>query len=187
MKKFVAAGIAILFLGLIGLGVYGWKNPGTRAKLEGLLAALYSRTATHRDSQMSLTGLQVPNDGPVPPGTSINAESVKAIRSLLLERNFEKLNSLLENYENTLVDKDDLLDVYNAFTFSDPKTESILIEWVNKFPGEYRPYLARGTYYVNMGYVCRGTKYAEDTTTEQFENMESIFPSPDRTSTRLCG
>ncbi len=175
MKKFVASAVVILFFGaLFGAGIYGWKNPDTRAKLKDFFASLYDRVLdVGRADHISTP--PVSNVGAVPFRTSMNIESIKAIRALLMDRNFEKLNALLENYEKTYGVKDDLIDVYDSFSVYEPGLEDMFSEWVAKFPDNYQPYLARGVYYVYMGYASRGTAWAKDTTNAQFAKMEHYF------------
>ncbi len=44
--------------------------------------------------------------------------------------------------------------------------------WVKKYPSSYQAFLVRGIYNENLAWKRRGTKYAKDTTKEQFDGFD---------------
>ncbi len=109
-----------------------------------------------------------------------NKYPILVIRNMLLNKDFEKLNTALEGYqkayEQDIANEDKLLDVYlQAFIFKESSSKALLDEWVKSFPNNYQPYLARASYYFNMGWKARGGKYISETTDNQIEGMEDYF------------
>ncbi|MBF0330141.1 MAG: tetratricopeptide repeat protein [Nitrospirae bacterium] len=101
------------------------------------------------------------------------------IRKMLSNKDFEKLNITLADYqkayEKDVRNEDDLLDAYLAFSVNDLHYEALLNEWVKSHPNSYQSYLARASYFFNLGWKSRGTKWASETTDKQIEKMESYF------------
>ncbi len=101
------------------------------------------------------------------------------IRGMLESRRFDALNSLLHKYQvasETIPLAEDLLFAgYNAFRKNDPRYEGLMTDWIKKFPNMYQPYLARAEYYYNAAWNARGTKWATETTQEQFQGMNTNF------------
>lgn len=101
------------------------------------------------------------------------------IREMLSNKDFKKLNIALSDYqkayEKDVRNEDNLLDAYVAFSVSDAYYEALLNEWVKSHPDSYQPYLARASYFYNLGWKSRGGKWANDTSDKQIEGMKSYF------------
>ena len=107
-----------------------------------------------------------------------NVPTVK-IRKLLLNRSFNELNILLDDYQRKF-EKDFryeylLYDAYDAFSVPEPAYRDLFDAWVNQYPDFYQPYLARAFYFEMMGWESRGYQWAKDTSDEQFAKMEHFF------------
>ncbi len=101
------------------------------------------------------------------------------IISLLKQKKYVELESLLEKYQKTY-EKDyqnefNLELAYWSFYTSDPSLESYLKEWIKQYPNSYSARLARGVYYTKMGWVKRGKKFIGKTPPEQIYKMEKAF------------
>ncbi len=112
-------------------------------------------------------------------GYPLKSVNLKELRYSLLEKNYEKLNTIIETYQNEFLsdfhNEFKILDAMTAFEAPDQVTKNLLDEWVAKFPDFFQPYLARGCYYYNMGWESRGHKWANETEKEQFARMENYF------------
>lgn len=101
------------------------------------------------------------------------------IREMLSNKDFKKLNITLSDYqkayEKDVRNEDNLLDAYVAFSVNDAYYEGLLNEWVKSYPDSYQPYLARASYFYNLGWKSRGGKWANDTSDKQIEGMKSFF------------
>ena len=71
--------------------------------------------------------------------------------------------------------EDSLLDAFLAFSVNDANYEALLNDWVKSYPGSYQPFLARASYFYNLGWKSRGGKWASETTDKQHEGMRSYF------------
>ena len=102
-----------------------------------------------------------------------------AVRGIFLNKEYEKLNATLSDYqkayENDVRNEDNLIAAYEAFSTTEDYYEALLNEWVKIYPSAYQPYLARGFYFMKLGWKSRGGKFAKDTTEEQLEGMRKYF------------
>lgn len=109
-------------------------------------------------------------------GYPIQTVPVIKIRQLLLNKEYSKLNSLLDTYQKEFEEdfhyESKLFDAYNTFSATEPTYQSLFDEWVKKYPNNYQPYLARAFYLTEMGWENRGYGWAKDTSKEQFAKME---------------
>lgn len=106
------------------------------------------------------------------------------IRQLLLNRKYNKLNNLLDDYQKKF-EKDfrneyQLYDAYGAFTVSIPAYEKFLNEWIAEFPDSCHPHIAKAFFLDEMGWESRGYKWAKDTTKEQFQTMREYHQQAKR-------
>lgn len=115
-------------------------------------------------------------------GNTVQADKypILIIRDMLVNKDFEKLNTLLEDfqkaYEQDVANEDNMLDAYDrGFFFKESGYETLLDEWVKNFPDHYQPYLARASYYYRMGWDARGGKFSSETSDNQIENMKDYF------------
>ncbi len=104
---------------------------------------------------------------------------ISSLREMLKKREFEKLNVLLlqyeEAYEEDVSNEVALFDAYRAFAVNDSTYEALMDEWIAAYPESHQPYLIRASYFHKQGWVSRGSKWAKDTSEEQFEGMRNYF------------
>lgn len=104
---------------------------------------------------------------------------VITIREMLSNKDFNTLNITLSDYqkayERDVRKEDDLLDAYFSFSVNDSYYEALLNEWVKSHADSYQPYLARASYFYNLGRESRGGRWAKDTTDKQIEGMKSYY------------
>lgn len=96
-------------------------------------------------------------------------------RALLMEGRYTELDrqmsGLQQAYGRGAISDEQLSGAFRAFYYSDSAMETKLDQWVAEFPRSYAALLSRGIYYMAMGWSRRGSKYARDTTDEQFAGM----------------
>lgn len=101
------------------------------------------------------------------------------IRKMLSNKDFKKLNTTLldyhKAYQQDIHNEDALLDAFLAFSIGDGSYEPLLNDWVSNHPESYQPYLARASYFYNLGWKSRGGKWGVETTDEQLEAMRNYF------------
>lgn len=101
------------------------------------------------------------------------------LREMLLNKEFEKLNISLSDYqkayEKDVQKEDDLIDAYFAFSVSGTDYEELLNQWVDSHPDSYQPYLARASYFHYLGWESRGGKWASETSHYQIKKMQEYF------------
>ncbi len=154
--------IRALLIALPGLGM-AWGSGAAESGAEG-------NQIPHHNIQSSFKSSTV---------FASNTISILAIRKLLVAKDFQKLNSILaayqKDFEKDFRTEDKLFDAYDAFAVNDPRYEALLSEWVNRYSDSYQPYLARASYFDKLAWKRRGTKWASETSKEQFEGMEAYF------------
>ncbi|RJQ56702.1 MAG: DUF4034 domain-containing protein [Nitrospiraceae bacterium] len=98
---------------------------------------------------------------------------------LLKKRSYVELDSLLEELQTALerdLGKDFVYrTTWDAFDRPNPAFERLLNEWISSRPQSPYGYLARATYYHASGWKSRGTKWAHETSADQFSQMEHFF------------
>ncbi|OGQ50798.1 MAG: hypothetical protein A3J24_01660 [Deltaproteobacteria bacterium RIFCSPLOWO2_02_FULL_53_8] len=128
----------------------------------------------------------LPDPGPSIDHTPVNIEDSSEltaainIQNLILQRDYAGLNEWIDSAQRAAE-----ADVANNGSkalvavrfFSDNFIEydEFFYEWTAAYPNDYQPYLARAFYEFGLGYESRGTKWAHETTEEQFEGMEKHF------------
>lgn len=130
-----------------------------------LLAVVFSLTLI-----FSVTGWAEPNS---------NAEMDEHILVLVKAQNFDKLESIIEKIE-TDYEKDYLNErpvdlVFDSFYRAREDLERLLSNWVRAKPTSYAAYMARGIYYTKLGWVKRGTRFIDKTTSQQLDGMTYFF------------
>ncbi|MCK5667282.1 MAG: DUF4034 domain-containing protein [Thiotrichaceae bacterium] len=99
--------------------------------------------------------------------------SVITMRKLFVNKNFTKLTAEIEKYQQRY--EDDITEeiafdiAFNGFEIPEPSYEQLFEQWIEQYPTSYIPLLARSSYYANMGWYIRGDKFANQTSSEQFE------------------
>lgn len=115
---------------------------------------------------------------PVTPDT-LEVSDIAELRQLLEKEQFNKLNTVLQAYqeifENNQADEYRLHDAYRTFECTVPAYEALLQKWLQATPDAYQPYLAMARYYYARGWASRGTKWATDTSVQQYADMNNFF------------
>lgn len=100
-------------------------------------------------------------------------------RQLLQQGKYELLNQQLEQLlqatSKDIANEEKWFTAYKAFEYNGSGYEDLLNTWVNRFPDDYQPYLARGAYYHNLGWESRGHKWSSETDQKQIETMREYF------------
>lgn len=115
----------------------------------------------------------------LPKSSQNSCSSQFEIFDMIRNKNYDGLEGSLracqENYEKDVNAEIALYSAYEAFNSSYPSLEPALNDWVNKYPSSYVARLARGNYLMHKGQRARGTKWASDTTEQQFQAMNETF------------
>jgi tetratricopeptide (TPR) repeat protein len=114
------------------------------------------------------------------PDTGAYPKSIKLkIRKQFIQKKFSVLNRVLHRAqiasEENIEAENALYASYSAFRVPDISYETIFNQWVEDFPNTYQPYLARASYYYNMGWHSRGGKWANGTPKENIDLMKEYF------------
>lgn len=176
----------LIYLFIICLSAFGFLNKDhfiAWYKQIDNLATQSSNNATDiPKNPTTATGTSLSPTAEKQGGNSVQANTyaISAIRDALVNKDFKKLNSALENYqkayEQDIANEDDVFDTYyQAFFFKGSGYEALLDEWVQSYPDHYQPYLARASYYCRMGWDARGGKFASETSDDQIESMKNFF------------
>jgi tetratricopeptide (TPR) repeat protein len=101
------------------------------------------------------------------------------IISLLENRDFDALDRLLNVLQDN-AEKDIANEIYATFAFEtfqefEPDHESILNRWMAGNPQSYAARLAAGEYFYHLGTIKRGGSRADETSPEQFREMNAAF------------
>jgi len=109
----------------------------------------------------------------------LTIEQMEEIRTLFKNERFGALSVMMDKYQSASeADPADeflisaFLDVFGA---PSRDYERLLLKWKETFPYNYQPYLALAQYYYSQGWENRGSQFATETTTEQFQKMEDSF------------
>lgn len=117
-----------------------------------------------------MVALAAPN-----PGAEVDAR----ILSLVKAQDFDKLESMLEeiekNYEEDYLKERRVDLAFDSFYRSRENLERLLGNWIKAKPNSFSAYMARGVYYTNVGWVKRGSKYSDETTSQQIDGMAYFF------------
>ena len=102
-----------------------------------------------------------------------------AVRRLLLARSYDALDYVLAAYADSALHdyklENRLFDAYSAFNVAVPEFEAPLTEWVRSRPTSAAARLARAYFFKASGWNARGSKYARETSGEQFDRMGKFF------------
>jgi len=113
------------------------------------------------------------------PTESLEISEIVELRQLLQNEQYDRLNSLLEEYQNSF-DKDQtdeykVYDAYRTFSLTVSSYEDLIKKWIDTTPDKYQPYLAMAQFYYENGWESRGYKSRKDTSGKQFEEMGYYF------------
>ncbi len=119
------------------------------------------------------------NPESIPLPQSLQISQVIELRQLLENEQFFRLNKVLDEYqqifEQDQTDEYKLYDAYQIFGCALASYEGLINNWIAATPDQYQPYLAMAHYYFEQGWLNRGTKWAKDTSREQFKSMGRCF------------
>lgn len=88
-----------------------------------------------------------------------------------------KLNDFQKNYEKGKSADKIVAEAFISFSNSDPELEGKFARWIAIKPDSYAAHLARGIYYVNLGFLSRGGKFRSETPEDRFAGMREYFES----------
>ena len=112
---------------------------------------------------------------PLPDIEMVTPPDIFEFRALLENGDYEALDRILDDYQKAYEERSGseitVEFAYAAFMHSDPAFVPYLDAWVDAMPKAYTPYMARGSYYKAVASVQRGSKFARDTSEEQFAAM----------------
>lgn len=130
----------------------------------GLCVALFSLAQIGNAAETKLPNRFVPED-----------ESLLLLKNERYEAVESRLQSLQNTYKAKSSTENDLHKALYVFYRADPKLRQPLDNWVAKQPKNAMPYLVRGIYRTKMGWTSRGSKWASDTSAQQFSGMAAWF------------
>jgi len=98
------------------------------------------------------------------------------LRQLFEQERFKELTAAIEGYheefEENVLTEYKISMVFDIFGSTDPDYEEKLLKWKEQFAEHFAPYMALATYYLEQAWESRGTKFAKDTSFDQFSGME---------------
>jgi tetratricopeptide (TPR) repeat protein len=101
------------------------------------------------------------------------------IMTLLQSGQFEFLSRLVSEkqaaFDKGKLSEAQLLNTYFTFLSSAPDLRAKFDAWIHAQPTSYVPRVARGLYNTRLGWVARGTAYAQETASERFALMRTHF------------
>jgi tetratricopeptide (TPR) repeat protein len=97
----------------------------------------------------------------------------------LRRREFSILDRMLTTYEKQ-TEKNVLYEfnaqvAFRAFAVPDQSVQPLLEEWIKGSPNSYAAHLALGEYFKGQGFRSRGSRYANQTSEQQFAMMEADY------------
>lgn len=110
---------------------------------------------------------------------TFNVGELLRFRNLLEEKEFKTLNQTASMIQATF-ERDPSYeyqahDFFSFFKTTLPEHEHLFDAWVEHSPEHFAPYLARAHYFYLQGWAGRGSKFASETTSEQFNEMHISF------------
>ncbi len=87
----------------------------------------------------------------------------------------KELSKLQDNYEKRASSEGALFFALSAFENSDPNLKRELEQWVEARANSIFSHLALGRYHLNLGWLCRGSRWSKDTSSQQFAKMHAHF------------
>jgi tetratricopeptide (TPR) repeat protein len=113
------------------------------------------------------------------PVKSLTIEQMEEIRTLFKDERFGALSVMMDKYQSAFeadpADEFLINGFLKMFAGADPDYERLLLKWKETFPYNYQPYLALAQYYYSQGWESRGSRFAAETSSEQFQQMEDCF------------
>ena len=87
----------------------------------------------------------------------------------------KKMNDLQEAYEQGMISDESLFHSFRAFYDTDPLLEGKYQAWVAAYPKSYAAHLAHSTYYRILAAEAGGKKYAHQTPSARFREMDKLL------------
>ncbi len=168
LKPLVSIGSAVVIIGAIILAyLYYFGNP-----LQALIAK-HPRSLQYTPSPPA--GLPVPIDSL----GGLELDTWLHLRQLFEQGRFEELTAALvgyqEEFEENVLTEYKIAMAFDIFGSTDQDYEEKIIKWKEQFAQHFAPHMALAMYYQNLALESRGTKYAKDTSFEQFSGMEKYL------------
>lgn len=101
------------------------------------------------------------------------------LRQLFENEKFEELTAALvgyqEEFEEDVLTEYKIIMAFAIFSSTDPDYEDKLLKWKEEFTRHFAPHMASAIYYQKLAWESRGTRWAKDTSFEQFSGMEKYL------------
>lgn len=180
--------ITLLCTALVQAKMYQWVDDKGRTHFSDKPpAAILEKQPTSKTSVHVPTKSKSSNSGKNPARFSQNSLKnsenspllILKMRKLLEQKKYQELNSLLELARISALEdvgtEEHLIDLYQSFGLTTEAFGQLLNEWVNAYPANYQPFLARAHYFQTMGWHARGAKWSSETSDKQKSKMKSYF------------
>ena len=93
----------------------------------------------------------------------------------LNEKRFDEVeqhfSGVLKAVQSGAMSDQEATTLFGVFAVASPAREPLHREWINRYPKSEAAYLAGAVYYLDRAHSARGSKFAEETSDEQFEVM----------------
>jgi len=176
LLAFVSAGIALLMRYFIRS-----ENSlvNSSAKIEQARSSRQTPLLNVAPAQLPMELPLVGKNGEDEYGYPLQYIDKPAILSLLWHKKYKELTAIFEtlqkNFETDYHKEYWVYDAADAFDSPDPGLLDSLNEWISATPDSFAPYLARCTYQVAVASAQRGSNWAKDTPTQDFQAMEKTL------------
>ena len=107
-----------------------------------------------------------------PPDSTMLVEMLHSGKITRLERH---LNAYQSAFERGQISDRMVTSAFNSFMTTAPEMVEILTVWVEKMPDSYAAHAARGYYYLDLGWIARGSAFANETPDDRFRTMNDFF------------
>lgn len=123
--------------------------------------------------------LWIPHAGAVDKAPAKQPEDGKYATTLLLGRQYQKLDKVLlarqHAYESDPTEADSWLKAFGFSQQPTPALEPLLTEWIKKSPRSYAARFARAEYYYARAWEARGTDYIDKVPPEKIKEMDQLL------------
>ena len=114
-----------------------------------------NKTAVNKKQQVAVTHKSLLNS------------NVLKLRSMLKKKEFSALNKTIAqldmSFKSNELSEDVYITAFDAFNIESEELASTFDSWISSTPQAYQPYLARGIYHYNIGWLHRGGKWSSET------------------------
>jgi tetratricopeptide (TPR) repeat protein len=164
----IIAGVLVFFA---VFGILSWQFTGSFKKI------ISSKFLAKKNYEVSIKPPTTRVWGTSKPTFSL--QDMKTLRDLFEKRQFDALTKTASDiqaaFERDPVYEYQSNDFFYFFGSALPEYQELLDAWVAHSPTHFAPHLARAHYYYDRAWANRGSKYASETTSEQFRQMHLDF------------